>query len=171
MQPAGQDLAPSRFFFAVLGPLARAADVPRPLLGRLTRTFIWVPRAQYTSMTEGATFSTNAFRNDTAQCVREVEFWRTLKSPVFNQECCPTEATILSHLRPPKRYWVVVGGEPRCLSLFQRAGERKHFRFAAQKRSDGRADGRGEDADGRPVARTMRTDGRADGKIGDDYFL
>ena len=88
MQPAGQDLAPSRFFFAVLGPLARAADVPRPLLGRLTRTFIWVPRAQYTSMTEGATFSTNAFRNDTAQCVREVEFWRTLKSPVFNQECC-----------------------------------------------------------------------------------
>ena len=113
----------------------------------------------------------NAFRNDTAQCVPQAEFWRTLKSPVFNQECCPTEATILSHLRPPKRHWVVVGGELRCLSLFQRAGERKHFRFAAQKRSDGRADGRGEDADGRPVARTMRTDGRADGKIGDDYFL
>ena len=53
------------------------------------------------------------------------------------------------------------GGELRCLNLFQRAGERKHFRFAAQKRSDGRADGRGEDADGRPVARTNgRTGGR-----------
>ena len=37
-----------------------------------------------------------------AQCVPQAEFWRTLKSPVFNQECCPTEATILSHLRPPK---------------------------------------------------------------------
>ena len=92
------------FLLSVLGPSARAAGVPRPLLGRLTRTFIWVPRAPYTSMTEGATFSTNAFRNDTAQCVPQAEFWRTLKSPVFNQECCPTEATILSHLRPPKRH-------------------------------------------------------------------
>ena len=46
--------------------------------------------------------STHLVRNDTAQCVPQAEFWRTLKSPVFNQECCPTEATILSHLRPPK---------------------------------------------------------------------
>ena len=29
----------------------------------------------------------NAFRNDTAQCVPQAEFWRTLKSPVFKQEC------------------------------------------------------------------------------------
>ena len=52
------------------------------------------------------------------------------------------------------------GGELRCLNLFQRAGERKHFRFAAQKRSDGRAGRRC----GRAAGGTHDADGRAGGR-------
>ena len=58
----------------------------------------------------------NAFRNDTAQCVPQAEFWRTLKSPVFNQECCPTEATILSHLRPPLLFYFCLHGSNKSIS-------------------------------------------------------